>query len=98
MIYVLATLTIQKGTLPQIKAAVAPCLAATRLEKGCISYDLFEDINNPETLSFIERWETREDLAAHFHAPHLKTWREAGGKYILARKIEIIHAGEIERL
>lgn len=98
MIYVLATLTIEKGSLPAIKAAVAPCLAATRLEKGCISYDLFEDINNPETLSFIERWETREDLTAHFHTPHLQAWREAGGKYILARKIEIIHAGNVEKL
>ncbi len=98
MIFLIATLRIKPGSLPAIIEAVAPCLSATRLEAGCISYDLHANVTDPEELVFVERWETREALRAHFATEHLKAWRDAGGPHMVSRKIEIIHADHVERM
>jgi len=91
MIYLIATLKIKPGSLPAIEQAVAPCIEATRKEKGCISYDLFQSTTDPETLTFVERWENQAAVDAHFKEPHLIAWREAGEQFFLERRIEIIH-------
>lgn len=98
MIFLIATLTIKPGSLPAIREAVMPCIEATRKEEGCVSYDLHESITDPNTLVFVERWESREALTAHFSAPHLIAWRDAGGEYFTGRKIEIIHPDHVETL
>ncbi len=98
MIHLIATLTIEPGSLAAVTAAVQPCLKATREEEGCISYDLFVDVNDETRLVFVERWKDRAALDAHFKTPHLKAWREAGGRYFTSRKIEIISDGKVETL
>ena len=54
-------------------------------EKGCIRYDLAEDFNsgfsaqqfNEENcVTFVEAWESIEDLENHLKAPHMDTFRE----------------------
>ena len=94
MIYLIATLTIKPGSLDNIMEAVRPCIEATRKEDGCISYDLHRNVTEPDQLVFVERWESRPQLDAHFSTPHLIAWREAGEPFFLDRKIEIIEAAE----
>ena len=90
MIYLIATLKIEPGSLPKFIDAAKTCIEATRQEPGCISYDLVQSQTDEDTLMFVERWENQEALDGHFNAPHFKVWREAGGSYFLDRKIEII--------
>jgi quinol monooxygenase YgiN len=90
MIYLVATLTIKPGTLPDFIDAAKTCIAATREEPGCISYDLHQSLTDENTLVFVERWEDQKSLDGHFEAPHFKVWREAGSSYFTSRKIEII--------
>ena len=52
------------------------CIAETRKEKGCLSYEGHASVNDPNLYVVVERWETREDLNAHGKAPHMKVWRE----------------------
>jgi len=40
-------------------------LAPTRVERGCISYCLYEDIENKNTFTLVEEWKTRNDLEKH---------------------------------
>ena len=42
MIYVVATLTTTPGGAEALRAPAAACIAETRKEKGCISYELFQ--------------------------------------------------------
>ncbi len=98
MIHLIATLTIRPGSFAAVIEAAKPCLEATRAEAGCISYDLHVDVADDTRLVFIERWENRAALEAHFKAPHLKAWREAGSEYFMAREIEIIEDGTVEVL
>ncbi len=96
MIYVVATLAIKPGSLEALRAAAAECIAATRKEKGCISYDLHASMTDPEALVFVERWESREDLTAHSRQPHLAAWREASAPHLVSRKIEVVHVDKVE--
>lgn len=98
MLYVIATLTIQPGSLDKVVAAARPCIEATRKEPGCISYDLNMDVTDNTRLVFVERWKDRAALEAHFNAPHVQTWREAGAPLITARKAEIIEDGKVQVL
>ncbi len=90
MIYLIATLKIKPGSLPEFIDAAKTCIDATRQEPGCISYDLTQSQTDPDTLYFVENWENQAAVDAHFNAPHFKVWREAGSPYFLDRKIEII--------
>lgn len=90
MIYLLATLQVKPDSMEAIMKAVAPCIDATRLEAGNISYDLFQSTTEENTLVFVERWKDQAAIDNHFKQPHLLAWIDAGAEYILDRKIEII--------
>lgn len=98
MLYLIATLEIKPGSMPAIMEGVMPCIEATRREEGCISYDLVRSVTDENTLMFVERWETRAALDAHFKTPHLIAWRDAGEPYFLSRKIEIIENSTVQVL
>lgn len=97
MIYVVATLTIKPGSLEALREPAAACVAETRKERGCISYELFASLDDPEKLVFVEKWETREDLTAHSRQPHLAAWRDASAQHLVERRIEIVHPERIEQ-
>ena len=79
MTYLVATLTYKPGTLNEFLNDAKACIAATREETGCISYDLHQSLTDENTLVFVERWTDRQALEGHFNAEHFKVWRDAGG-------------------
>jgi quinol monooxygenase YgiN len=48
------------------------CVTMTRKEKGCIAYDLHQDLEDPTKFVFFEKWKSPKDLEAHFEAAHTK--------------------------
>lgn len=96
MIYVIATLTLKPGAREHLLEPARACIAETRREKGCIAYDLFDSVADADTMVFVERWQTREDLSAHSRQPHLAVWREASGPHLVSRVIEVIHPEKVE--
>ena len=42
------------------------------LEPGCIDYGLFQDINDPNTLTMLETWVNQASLEAHKTSNHVK--------------------------
>lgn len=96
MIYVIATVNLKPGTVDAFAAAAAPCLTGTRAEEGNISYDLHRREGAANTVVFVERWESRDHLKAHFSAPHMLVYREATKEMVLDRKIEIIEPAKVD--
>ena len=76
MIYVIATTQVKSDSREAFIKGARDCVAATRQEKGCQSYESHTSINDPNLFVVVERWESREDLNAHGKAPHMKVWRE----------------------
>ena len=98
MIYVIATIETQPGKAAQLIEGARACIDATRCEAGCISYDYVQDTQKPDTVLVVERWTTREALAAHMLTQHLKDWREERKTLVRSTKVEVIHAAKVERL
>ena len=96
MIYVVATLITKPGGAEALRGPAAACISETRKEEGCISYELFQSLDDPDRLVFVEQWATREALTAHSKQPHLKVWRDASSPHLISRKIEIVHPEKVE--
>jgi quinol monooxygenase YgiN len=44
----------------------------SREEAGCISYSLFEDMNDESVFTFIEEWKDQEAIDIHNNSEHFK--------------------------
>jgi quinol monooxygenase YgiN len=56
-------------------------------EKGCLSYDVFCDLEDNYVFSLIEEWETREDLDCHIRSERFSVL--LGTKSLLAKPLEM---------
>jgi len=56
-------------------------------EKGCLSYDVFCDIDGKTVFNLIEEWETREDLDRHIRSGRFSVL--LGTKSLLAKPLEM---------
>lgn len=98
MLYVIATFTVKDGSVDTIIEKSKAVIEATRKEDGCISYDLNRVVEDANTFTFVERWESRAHLDAHFKTDHLQAWRDVGADHVVSRKVEIIDNGDVEVL
>lgn len=70
MIQVVAKKWILEGHSDDFIEAASELVKLTRLEEGCIQYELHQDVKDPSILTFIEQWESPEALAAHMKTEH----------------------------
>jgi quinol monooxygenase YgiN len=68
-------LKVKEGEVKKFEAAMAKAVKASRMEKGCISYDLNRDSEDPMRYQIYERWKSLADLEAHLKSEHLKALR-----------------------
>jgi quinol monooxygenase YgiN len=56
----------------QVKSALMQLLSPTRLEDGCIIYQLLQNQEDPTDFTFVEEWESNAKLDAHLASAHLQ--------------------------
>jgi len=59
----------------------------TEKEKGCLSYNVFCDIEDKTIFNLIEKWETREDLDHHIRSERFGVL--LGTKSLLVKPLEM---------
>lgn len=76
---------LKPGVKEEYLKLITELVTETRKEEGCISYMLYEDINDPLILTIIEEWKDEEAInihnnSAHFLkiVPQLRNLREYG--------------------
>ena len=74
---IVATITIKPEYQDEVLKAVKTVVDATRKETGNIFYDVYEDVNNPLKLVFIELWKSQSAIDAHNNATHFKDFIKA---------------------
>lgn len=74
---ILAKITAVAGQEAHLRKELIKLVAVTRLEDGCIQYDLHEDTSNPCIFVFYELWQTRELWQNHMNAPHILAFGKA---------------------
>ncbi|WP_416706401.1 putative quinol monooxygenase [Acinetobacter sp. 197] len=62
----------------------------TRKENGCLQYELHQEIYNPSTLIFFEKWKTMEDLEDHLKTVHFIACFKEIGDLILYNETRIL--------
>jgi len=73
MIKVVAKNIVKKEKIDEfIDLAKKLAEATNSKDEGCVHYDLYQDLNDPCILTFIEEWESMEALDRHMAAPHFK--------------------------
>jgi quinol monooxygenase YgiN len=99
LIYVVATLNVKPEMRAELLDAATACIAATRKEPGCISYDSHESVTDPGKLVFVEQWESKEALDAHFKTSHFRTLADViQGRVTAPLKVEVITPAKVEVL
>jgi quinol monooxygenase YgiN len=61
----------------EVIAAIEAVVEGTRTEEGCISYDVYKDVNNSLRFTFIEHWKSREAIELHNSSAHFLKFVES---------------------
>jgi quinol monooxygenase YgiN len=88
MIMVTAKITAQSGKKDNIIAKAQDLITSSRLDPGCISYNLYTSTENENVLLMLEQWENFELLQSHMQTEHFKAFGTAT-EDILAEEIDI---------
>ncbi len=99
MIHVIAIITAKPGQRGHILEAFRANMPLVRAEAGCIEYGPAIDAEGmgriqipfgADTFVVIEKWESREALAAHAAAPHMAAYAAKTKDWIASRVIHVL--------
>lgn len=99
MIVIAGSIPIKPETRDEAVAAALEMAAATQKEEGCITYQFYSDLANPNTIFIFEEWEDAESLAAHMETPHMAEFRKVLPNVVAGpgalKKYEIASSGPL---
>ncbi len=70
MLYIVSKNLVKPGKNQAFREAARELIELTRKEEGNLSYDLCDDVEHPNVLTFVERWQDREAIDRHMHSEH----------------------------
>lgn len=85
-----ATITALPGSEAELAAILQGLVAPTRLEAGCLRYDLHRDAADPSVLVFLETWASREAHQAHMTTPHFQEARARQEGLVASRSVRML--------
>jgi quinol monooxygenase YgiN len=89
----IADLEAQLGRGDEVEAAItaSQAVALTRVEPGCLAYDLCRDADAPDRFVAYESWRDLDSLREHLAAPHFAAAGAAiGGLLAAAPAIRVL--------
>lgn len=69
MILVLGAVVVSPGKRDEALTLAREHVLRSRAEPGCVEHGVSIDVDNPDRLVFVERWESPAALQAHFAVP-----------------------------
>lgn len=70
MIKVVAKNFAKEDKIKEVTELCKELVEETRKEEGCIKYEVFQDVNEPNVLTMIEEWDSVEALNKHMKSEH----------------------------
>jgi quinol monooxygenase YgiN len=67
---VVVKIVARSDAVEQIRSIVLVLAEKSRKESGCVSYDVVQDMSQPENFVLIEEWASVSALDAHNRTPH----------------------------
>jgi quinol monooxygenase YgiN len=75
LLTVVAEMQAKPGKEEALREALLNLIEPTRLEQGCLQYDLHQDNTEPGRFVFFEKWDSAEHLDLHLAKPHLEAFK-----------------------
>ena len=82
---VIAHIRAKPGQEEQVKGALLALCAPTRVEKGCINYDLHQSQDDSALFAFHENWVSKNDLDVHLQSSHVQAFLKRIDELLLER-------------
>ncbi|ABE30130.1 antibiotic biosynthesis monooxygenase family protein [Paraburkholderia xenovorans LB400] len=89
-IAVVAISVAKPGYEEQLRQVLEGLVGPTRKEQGALQYDLHRDVQEPRRFVFVERWESREALAAHAQSAHITAYRKAVADWVEHAEVRVV--------
>jgi quinol monooxygenase YgiN len=97
MIIVTGSILARAGCEERLLVASQAHVARSRKETSCISHAVYRDVENPRRLVFLEEWNDRAALIAHFAVPGSREFVKAAGELADgAPQLKIFEAQEVQ--
>jgi quinol monooxygenase YgiN len=81
---VIAHIKAKPDTVEATRELLKTLILPTRIEQGCITYELYQNEADPTDFTFVEEWTSNEDLDAHSESDHLKNFAAEGANLLAA--------------
>jgi quinol monooxygenase YgiN len=65
MVVVIMEMRARPEKCMELKQTLQALIKPTINEKGCLGYEIFENIENENSFCLVERWDTQKDLTNH---------------------------------
>nr|WP_320038006.1 putative quinol monooxygenase [uncultured Bacteroides sp.] len=70
MVKVIAKFFVKEDKVEDFLKLANVLVEESRKEAGCVSYNLLQDVSNPQTLIMVEEWESAGILKTHMASAH----------------------------
>ncbi len=87
MIIVLAHAFIRPEAFEHVAAAARVQAHSSRIEPGCLQYEVLQTLDQPTRIATTERYRSREDFEAHMAAPHTQAFLAVVGAAVTAAPV-----------
>ena len=81
MVVVNAIVKTTQEDIVALQSAIAAMETASRAEEGCLDYTFSVELNDPNALRITEKWQSLDDLKAHFETPHMAEFQGVMGAH-----------------
>jgi quinol monooxygenase YgiN len=85
----IAQFTAKPSKEEELVAALHSLMTATHKEKGCIRYELNQNIDNPRVVTFVEKFASKEDFDLHCNMPYIKAYFEKSPQWVESQSVTL---------
>ena len=73
MITATLRIRVSKGKKGEVVRLLRSLIGPTRVETGCMSCRLYQDVNDQYAVTWVEQWSSQDDLERHLRTPQYKS-------------------------
>ncbi len=72
MITATLRISVSKGKKGEVVRLLRSLIGPTRVETGCMNCHLYQDVNDQDVITWMEQWNSQDDLNCHLRTPQYK--------------------------
>jgi len=89
MHHILARITVKPEAASTVRGLLSDLMARSLQDAGCVSYEVYQQVDAPHVFQTVEAWASAADSDAHMATPHVGAAIAAAGP-LLAAPPEIV--------